>query len=122
MSWKNLKQQSFAEALLAEQDALTELDDLQKLIDPSRIETMLSGIYNKANGGQARPPLLMFKAMLLQSWYKLSFSQVKKQEATSCFLLCPKCSVISACRARSTSTLVNCFNKPFSPMRSSDFL
>ena len=68
MSWKNLKQQSFAEALLVEHDALTELDDVQKLIDWSRIETMLSGIHNKANGEQAWPPLLMFKAMLLQSW------------------------------------------------------
>ena len=44
MSWKNLKQQSFAEALLVEHNALTELDDVQKLIDWSRIETMLSGM------------------------------------------------------------------------------
>ena len=81
MSWKNLKQQSFAEALLVEHDALTELDDVQKLIDWSRIETMLSGIHNKANGEQAWPPLLMFKAMLLQSWYKLSDPQLEKQVA-----------------------------------------
>ena len=64
MSWKNLKQQSFAEALLVEHDALTELDDVQKLIDWSRIETMLSGIHNKANGEQAWPPFVIWFIIL----------------------------------------------------------
>lgn len=72
MSWKNIKQQSFSDALLVEHDALTELDEVHKLIDWSSIETLLSGIHNKVNGEKAWPLLLIFKAMLLQSWYKLS--------------------------------------------------
>lgn len=81
MSWKNIKQQSFAEALLVEHDALTELDEVLELIDWTRIEVMLSGIHNKASGEKTWPPLLMFKAMLLQSWYKLSDPQLEKQVA-----------------------------------------
>ncbi|PCH60023.1 MAG: hypothetical protein COC05_05475 [Gammaproteobacteria bacterium] len=46
-----------------------------------RIETLLSGIHNKANGEKAWPPLLMFKALLLQSWYRLSDPGLKKQLA-----------------------------------------
>lgn len=81
MSWKNLKQQSLADALIAEHKALTELDDVHELVDWSRIEALLSGIHNKARGEQAWPPLLMFKAMLLQSWYNLSDPQLEKQLA-----------------------------------------
>lgn len=81
MSWKNLKQRSLADALLTEHKALTELDDVHELVDWSRIETMLSGIHNKARGEQAWPPLLMFKALLLQSWYNLSDPQLEKQLA-----------------------------------------
>ena len=38
------------------------------------------------------------------------------------FLPCPRCSAISASRARSTNRLVSCLRSPFSPMRSSGFL
>ena len=41
---------------------------------------------------------------------------------TGAFLSCPRCSDISASRARSTSSLVNCFKSPFSPIKSSGFL
>ena len=79
MSWKNLKQQSLADALIIEHAALTELDDVHNLIDWQRIEAMLVGIHNKARGEQAWPPLMMFKALLLQSWYSLSDPQLEKQ-------------------------------------------
>lgn len=81
MSWKNLKQQSLADALMTEHEALTELDDVHELVDWSRIEQLLSGIHNKTRGESAWPPLLMFKAMLLQSWYNLSDPQLEKQLA-----------------------------------------
>lgn len=81
MSWKNLKQQSLADALIVEHAALTELDDVHNLIDWQRIEVMLVGIHNKTRGEQAWPPLMMFKALLLQSWYSLSDPQLEKQLA-----------------------------------------
>jgi transposase, IS5 family len=51
------------------------------LIDWDRIEGMLSCIHNKSKGEQAWPPLMMFKALLLQSWYNLSDPQLEKQLA-----------------------------------------
>lgn len=81
MSWKQLNQRSFADALCVEHDALTELDDVHELIDWQRVEVLLSGIHNKVRGERAWPPLLMFKALLLQSWYSLSDPQLEKQLA-----------------------------------------
>lgn len=81
MSWKNLKQRSLADALLTEHKALTELDDVHELIDWNRIEMMLKDIHSNPRGEQAWPPLLMFKALLLQSWYTLSDPQLEKQLA-----------------------------------------
>ncbi|MEF2074631.1 IS5 family transposase [Consotaella aegiceratis] len=48
------------------------LDDLAKLIDWSPIERHLSGISSAAKGEPARPPLALFRAMLLAVWYDLS--------------------------------------------------
>ena len=81
MSWKNLKQNSLADALLVEHAALTELDDMDQMIDWHRIEALLIGIHNKAHGQQAWLPLMMFKALLLQSWYALSDPALEKQWA-----------------------------------------
>jgi len=81
MAWKNIKQKSLADALLVEHAALTELDDVHGLLDWSRLEEHLLGIHNKAAGEKAWPPLMMFKALLLQSWYKLSDPQLEKQLA-----------------------------------------
>ena len=73
MAWKNIKQKSLADALLVEHAALTELDDVHGhgLLDWSRLEEHLLGIHNKVAGEKAWSPLMMFKALLLQSWYKL---------------------------------------------------
>jgi IS5 family transposase len=81
MSWKNLKQRSLADALLVEHKALTELDEVHELVDWGRIEIMLKDIHSNPRGEQAWPPLLMFKALLLQSWYTLSDPQLEKQLA-----------------------------------------
>jgi IS5 family transposase len=54
---------------------------LNELIDWKAIETELSCLHNKKRGEQAWPPLLMFKALLLQSWYGLSDPQLEKQLA-----------------------------------------
>jgi len=81
MVWKNTEQRSLADALANNHEALTELDDVHALIDWARIEKLLSGIHSKKKGEKAWPPLLMFKALLLQSWYALSDPQLEKQLA-----------------------------------------
>jgi len=81
MSWKNLKQQSLADALVVEHSAITELDDVHELIDWDKLEALLSDIHAKTRGEQAWPPLMMFKALLLQAWYGLSDPQLEKQLA-----------------------------------------
>jgi len=81
MAWKNLTQCSLAEAMLIDHDALKELDAVHELIDWSRLEQQLSGIHSKKLGEKAWPPLMMFKALLLQSWYKLSDPALEKQLA-----------------------------------------
>jgi len=79
MAWKNLKQRSLADALIVEHAALTELDDAHALLDWSKLEAHLVCIHNKATGEKAWPPLMMFKALLLQSWHTLSDPQLEKQ-------------------------------------------
>lgn len=81
MAWKNLTQRSLADAMLIDHDALKELDAVHELIDWSRLEKQLSGIHSKKQGEKAWPPLMMFKALLLQSWYKLSDPALEKQLA-----------------------------------------
>jgi len=78
MAWKNLTQCSLAEAMLIDHDALKELDAVDELIDWSRLEQQLSAVHSKKQGEKAWPPLLMFKALLLQSWYKLSDPALEK--------------------------------------------
>lgn len=81
MSWKTNKQKSFVDAWAADHDALKELDEVQELLDWSRIEHLLSDVHASKKGEKAWHPLMMFKAMLLQSWYNLSDPQLEKQLA-----------------------------------------
>jgi len=81
MAWKNLKQRSLADSMMIEHDALKELDSVHELIDWSWLERVLQGIHTSAKGERSWPPLLMFKALLLQSWYKLSDPALEKQLA-----------------------------------------
>ena len=81
MAWKNLKQRSLADALIVEHAALTELDDVHALLNLSKLEAHLVSIHNKASGEKSWPLLMMFKALLLQSWYKLSDPQLEKRLA-----------------------------------------
>jgi len=46
---------------------LKELDVVHELIDWSRLEQQLADIHSKKQGEKAWPPLMMFKALLLQS-------------------------------------------------------
>jgi len=78
MSWKILKQLSLADSLTAKHEALTELDDINKLIDWEAIEHLLGDIHAKRRGNSAWPPMFMFKALLLQSWYNLNDTRLGK--------------------------------------------
>ena len=81
MAWKNLQQTTLVDAMLIEHEALKELDDVHELIDWSRIESLLAGLHSSRRGEKAWPPLMMFKALLLQSWYALSDPALEKQLA-----------------------------------------
>ena len=59
MAWKNLKQRSLADELVTEHDALTELDDVNALMDWQAIEDILRDIHAKRRGNAAWPPLFM---------------------------------------------------------------
>lgn len=81
MSWKNIAQTSLSDALVKHHAALEELDGIDRLVDWKAIEKLMVGIHAKKQGEQAWPPLLMFKALLLQSWYGLSDPGLEKQLA-----------------------------------------
>ena len=81
MAWKNLQQTTLVDAMLIEHEALKELDDVHELINWSRIESLLAELHSRRRGEKAWPPLLMFKALLLQSWYALSDPVLEKQLA-----------------------------------------
>ncbi len=81
MAWKNLQQTSFADSMLIDHDALKELDDVHELIEWSRLEKLLADLHSSTRGEKAWPPLMMFKALLLQSWYSLSDPALEKQLA-----------------------------------------
>ena len=81
MAWKTLKQRSLADSMLIDHDALKELDCVNELIDWSCLERILQGIHASPCGEKAWPPLLMFKSLLLQSWYTLSDPALEKQLA-----------------------------------------
>ena len=65
MAWKNPKRRSLADALVVTHEAVKELDELNELIDGSRIEYYLSHIHATSRGEKAWPPVLMFKALSL---------------------------------------------------------
>ena len=78
MAWKNLKQRSLVDSMVVAHETVKELNEL---IDWSRVEQHLTHIHAKTRGEKAWSPLLMFKALLLQSWYHLSDTQLEKQLA-----------------------------------------
>lgn len=78
MAWKELKQQSLADALQASNRFIEEFDEIHTLLDWARIGLLFSDIHNHKKGERAWPPLMMFKALLLQSWHNLSDPALEK--------------------------------------------
>jgi IS5 family transposase len=81
MSWKDLAQTSLSDAPVKHHEALEELDGIDRLLDWKAIGKLMTGIHAKKQGEAAWPPLVMFKALLLQSWYGLSGPGLEKQLA-----------------------------------------
>ncbi|BAS67324.1 IS5 family transposase [Bathymodiolus septemdierum thioautotrophic gill symbiont] len=81
MSWKNTKQNSFADSLVVEHKSLSELDDVHNIINWDEIEQTLSNLYSSVRGAPSYPPLMMFKILILQAWYNLSDEALEKQIA-----------------------------------------
>ena len=50
----------------------TSLDEIATLIDWQGADQLLAGLYPAAKGEKAWPPVAMFKALLLATWYDLS--------------------------------------------------
>lgn len=79
MSWKTIGQAAELTEQPAKHKALKEFDEVNALIDWGRIEAKLSDIHSSKQGKKAWPPLMMFKALLLQMWYNLSDPGLEKQ-------------------------------------------
>ncbi len=60
---------------------MKELDNVAALIDWRRIERLFDNIHTSRVGQLAWPPVMMFKVLLLQSWYRLSDPGSSKQLA-----------------------------------------
>jgi IS5 family transposase len=59
-----------------EHPILHSLDDTEALLDWSKIEVLLSSIYNSKTGRPSYPLLSLFRSLLLGIWYKLSDVQL----------------------------------------------
>ncbi len=81
MAWKNIKQRSLNDGMRIQHKALTELDGILTMIKWQNIEQYLVDLHSSKKGARAYPPLMMFKALLLQSWYNLSDQQLESQLA-----------------------------------------
>jgi IS5 family transposase len=57
----------------------TMLDDVVEIIDFQKIEDLLLGMYKGNTGRPPIPPLILFKALLLESWYGLSDVEVVQE-------------------------------------------
>lgn len=73
MAHKTSGQIGFADAWLGNNPKLNQrLDKLNGLLDWTPFEKLLDVIYASAEGRPSHPVLLLFKALLLQTWYTLS--------------------------------------------------
>jgi IS5 family transposase len=70
MAQRRIGQEAFRFTIKAE--GQTSLDALSSLIDWAPADRALAGLYPSAKGEKAWPPLAMFKALLLATWYDLS--------------------------------------------------
>lgn len=66
------------DSMIVDHKSLHEFDEIDSLLDWDTLEALLSGIYIKGTGGASYPPLMMFRALLMQVWHSLSDVQAEK--------------------------------------------
>lgn len=66
------------DAIIPDHKSLHEFDEIDALLDWKRIEAHLFCVYNSKEGGASYPPIMMFRAMLLQVWHNISDVQAEK--------------------------------------------
>jgi len=66
------------DAIISDHKSLHEFDEIDKLLDWKRIEKLLEAVYTSKEGGSSYPPIMMFRAMLLQVWHELSDVKTEK--------------------------------------------
>lgn len=66
------------DAIIPDHKSLHEFDEIDALLDWKRIEAHLSSVYCSKEGGASYPPIMMFRAILLQIWHNISDVQTEK--------------------------------------------
>lgn len=74
MARRRIGQLGFADGLVAQRRGRgrNRLDAIDRMVDWSRLEALLPVVSPSRRGEAAYPPLMMFKALLVQRWYGLS--------------------------------------------------
>jgi IS5 family transposase len=72
MAHRKVGQLSLADAVVAKRAGNRMLERVAALIDWAAVESLLSGLHAAERGAPSYPPLVMFKAILLQQWHALS--------------------------------------------------
>lgn len=73
MAHRNMQQMSFSDfSINFKQKLNSSLDQINRSVDWNPINNLLSEIYNSKRGPKSYPPLVVFKALLVQTWYNLS--------------------------------------------------
>ena len=79
MAHKNFAQLSFTDLMINLKQGLNQsLDKVNNLVDWKPLEQFLAVIYNSTRGPKSYPPLVLFKALLIQTWYDLSDYQLEE--------------------------------------------
>jgi len=68
--WPN--QKTFFDEVVSKRISKNHFLRINDMIDWTPIEKKLESLYDPSNGRPSYPPLVMFKALLLQQWFNLS--------------------------------------------------
>ena len=72
----NTQPESFLLASDLDHSILHSLDDTEALLDWSKIESILSSVYNASTGRPSYPLLTLYRSLVLGIWYSLSDVQL----------------------------------------------
>jgi len=76
-----VQRELFVSSVDLDHPALCELDSTESVLDWSKLESLMSGIYDSPLGRSSYPSLTLFRALLLGIWYGLSDVQLSKSLA-----------------------------------------